>query len=100
MSDTVGADVLCDAARFARCDAGLADGIHECGLAVIDMAHEGDNRRAVVQFFDLWLLGFLGFGDYGNLMNATTFLAFFLFKRESVFGADFGRDLGFDCLID
>ena len=44
--DAVSADVLGDAAGFARRDAGLADRIHERGLAVIDVSHESDDRRA------------------------------------------------------
>ncbi len=42
----VGADVLGDAARLARGDFGRADRIEQRGLAVIDMAHDGDDRRA------------------------------------------------------
>ena len=38
--DRVGADVLGDAAGLARRDAGLADGIEQRGLAVVDVAHE------------------------------------------------------------
>ena len=44
--DRVGADVLGDAAGFARGDAGLADRVHQRGLAVVDVAHESDDRRA------------------------------------------------------
>ena len=44
--DLVGADVLGDAARFARDDVGVADRVEQRGLAVIDMAHDGDDRRA------------------------------------------------------
>ena len=36
--DAVRADMLGDAARFACRDAGLADGVHQRGLAVIDVA--------------------------------------------------------------
>ena len=42
----IGADVLGDAARFARDDIGLANGVEQRGLAVIDVAHDGDDRRA------------------------------------------------------
>ncbi len=42
----VGADVLRDAAGFACCHVGLADGVEQRGLAVIDVAHDGDHRRA------------------------------------------------------
>ena len=41
----VGADVLGDAARFAARDVGLADGIEQRRLAVIDVAHDRDHRR-------------------------------------------------------
>ena len=53
--DAVSADVLRDAAGFARGDARLADRVHERGLAVIDMAHEGDDRRAQLEFLGLRL---------------------------------------------
>jgi len=39
--DLIGADVLRDAARLARRDVGIAQGIQEGGLAVVDMAHHG-----------------------------------------------------------
>ena len=41
----VGADVLGDAAGLARDDVGLADGVEESRLAVVDVTHDGDNRR-------------------------------------------------------
>ncbi len=44
--DLIGADVLGDAAGFARRHIGRADGVEQRGLAVIDMAHNGDHRRA------------------------------------------------------
>ena len=44
--DLVGADVLRDAAGFACRDVGRADGIEQRGLSVIDVAHDGDDRRA------------------------------------------------------
>ena len=37
--------MLRDAAGLARCDIGLADGVEDRGLAVVDMAHDGHNRR-------------------------------------------------------
>ena len=42
----VGADVLRDAAGLARRDVGLADDVEQRGFAVVNMAHDGDNRRA------------------------------------------------------
>ena len=44
--DLVGADVLSDAARFARNHIGVANCVEQRGLAVIDMAHDRDDRRA------------------------------------------------------
>ena len=42
----VGADVLRDAAGFAGRDFGLADGVEQRRLAVVDVAHDGHDRRA------------------------------------------------------
>ncbi len=42
----VGADVLGDAAGLARGDVGLADGVEQRRLAVVDVTHDGDDRRA------------------------------------------------------
>jgi hypothetical protein len=42
----IGADMLGDAARLAGRDVGRADGIEQRRLAVIDVAHDGDDRRA------------------------------------------------------
>jgi hypothetical protein len=41
----VSADVLGDAAGFAGCDVGFANGVEQRGLAVIDVAHDGDHGR-------------------------------------------------------
>ena len=40
------ADVLRDAAGLGGHDAGLADGVEQRRLAVVDVAHDGDDRRA------------------------------------------------------
>ena len=45
--DLVGADVLGDAAGLARDDLGLADGVEQRRLAVVDVAHDRDDRRAL-----------------------------------------------------
>jgi hypothetical protein len=44
--DLVGADVLGDAARLARRHLRLPDGVQQRGLAVVDVAHDGDHGRA------------------------------------------------------
>ena len=41
----IGADMLGDAAGFARHHIGMAQRIEQRGLAVVDMAHHGDDRR-------------------------------------------------------
>ena len=43
-ADLVGADVLGDAAGLARGDVGGTDGVEQRGFAVIDVAHDGDDR--------------------------------------------------------
>ena len=43
--DLVGADRLGDAPRLARHHVGLADGVQQLGLAVVDVTHHGDHRR-------------------------------------------------------
>ena len=45
--DLVGADVLRDAAGLAGRDLGLAHGVEQRRLAVVDVAHDRDDRRAV-----------------------------------------------------
>ena len=44
--DVIRADVLRDAARLAARDVGLADGVEQRGLAVVDVTHDGDDRTA------------------------------------------------------
>src|SRR5690606_14763910 len=44
--DLVGADVLRDAAGLALDHVGVADAVEQLGLAVVDVAHDGDDRRA------------------------------------------------------
>ena len=43
--DLIGADMLGDAAGFAGDDIGVADRVEQRGLAVVDVAHDGDDRR-------------------------------------------------------
>ena len=44
--DLVGADVLGDAARLTGDDVGVADLVEQRRLAVVDVAHDRDDRRA------------------------------------------------------
>ena len=56
----VGADVLGNAAGFARRHVGFADGVEQRGLAVIDVAHDGDHGRAG----NFELVGVFGFENF------------------------------------
>ena len=47
----IGADMLGDAARLAAHHVGAAQRVEQAGLAVIDMAHDRDDRRARAQRF-------------------------------------------------
>src|SRR5437763_2509224 len=53
--DRVRADVLGDPAGLARRHVGLADGVEQRGLAVVDVAHDGHDGRAGRQIFRLVL---------------------------------------------
>src|SRR5215216_394345 len=47
--DLVGTDVLGDATGLAGDHVGVADGVQQLGLAVVDVAHDGHHRRAGTQ---------------------------------------------------
>ena len=47
----VGTDVLGDATGLALAHAGLADGVQQSGLAVVDVTHDGDDRRTLLEVF-------------------------------------------------
>ena len=53
--DAVCTDVLRDAAGFACGNVGLADGVEQGGLTVVDMAHDDDNRASRLEVFFLVL---------------------------------------------
>ena len=55
----IGADMLGDAAGLALGDVGLADGVEERGLAVVDVPHDGDDGRA-------WQQGLVDIGGAGE----------------------------------
>src|SRR5207237_3800887 len=97
LSDRASADVLTDPARFTSRDARLADCIHQRRVAVIDVAHERDDRTAQLEFF-LLLDHWRRWGDDHllDLVHAATFFAAFHLENEAVFLADLGRDLRLD----
>ena len=49
--DVIRADVLRDSAGFARDDVRLADVVEQRRLAVIDVTHDGDDRRTRLELF-------------------------------------------------
>lgn len=73
VTDLVSTDVLRNAAGFVAGDIGLTDGVEETRLAVVDVTHDGDDRRTSFQgfrciddFFDfrrIFRRGFHGNGD-------------------------------------
>ena len=76
--DVIGADVLRDAARLARGDLGAADVVEQRRLAVVDVAHDRDDRRTrqrlfggvhagLQRFFDL--VGLQHLGDVAHLLD-------------------------------
>ena len=99
--DRVGADVLRDAAGFARRDARLADRVHQRRLAVIDVAHESDDRRrAVLSSSSFSMTGGGGATTTcSTLVNAAAFFAAFHFENEAVLLANLRRDFRLDRLV-
>src|SRR5208337_4354151 len=92
----VSADVLGDAAGFAFGNMGFANVIEQRSFAVIDVAHDGDDRRA----WDFKLAGVFGFEDlFDGLVGDLLFVT-----DDSGGGAELGGDvfdhLGVEGLVD
>ena len=92
----VGADVLGDAAGFACRHVGFANGVEQRGLAVIDVAHDGDHGRT--RNFEL--AGVFGFENlFDGLVGDLLFVA-----DDGGGGAELGGDvlhhLGVEGLVD
>ncbi len=66
----VGADMLGDTAIFRRGDIRLANPVEQRGLSVVDVAHDGDNRRTRGQLhvllFDLHVFLHISFVGFAN----------------------------------
>ena len=66
--DLVSTNVLGDATGFSRGDAGLTDRIEEAGLAVVDVAHDGDDRGTANEMLEIFLFDHLD-GLLGRLFD-------------------------------
>ena len=99
--DAVGADVLRDAARFARCHAALANRIEKRGLAVVDMAHECDDGRARLKGLFLRFLRFLGNLDLDLLfVVALRSILLLPLENEAVLFTELGDRIELQRLVD
>ena len=88
----IGADMLGDAAGLLRDDVGGADGVEQRGLAVVDMAHDGDHGRARLAIFGVILRADEAFLDVG-LGDAPHGVAEFLGDELGGVGVDHIGDL-------
>ena len=86
-------DMLCNAACFALCYAGMTDGIQQRGFAVVNMPHYNNNGRSFLQLgFILFLLCAKGF--------LHDILFFLLLQNHVVFLCDGSRGIKIQCCID
>ncbi len=70
--DLVSADVLGDAAGLALADGGVADGVQQAGLAVVDVTHDGDHRRTDLEVLLATLV--LAVGEVEGLQQLAVFV--------------------------
>ena len=99
--DGICADALGDASGFAGGHLRASDGIEQGGLAVIDVAHEGDDRASELLGFGLLLdrLGGLD-NDLLLLVDTSSGDALLALEDKSVEVAELARDLGLHALVD
>ena len=90
--DLIGADMLGDAAGLLGHDIGRADCVEQRGLAVIDVAHDGYNRRARLEVFGVVLFTDEPFLDVG-LGHAPDGVSEFLGNQLGGIGVDHIGDL-------
>ena len=94
----VSADVLRDAAGLACGDIRLANHVEQRCFAVVNVTHDGDDRRARLEVFRLVLDIELNF-FFSRVNHAAAALAFFNFKTETVFRAKLLRNFFVNRLI-
>ena len=97
-TDGVSTDVLRDAAGLALDHVGVADGVEEGGLAVVDVTHDGDHGRTRLKVFILVLD--IELDLLLDRADAFAFGAFLQFKLESVLGRKLLGNRLVDGLID
>ncbi len=83
----IGADMLGDATGLTGSHGGLAQGIQQAGLAVVDMAHDGDDRRARLQIM-LFILLALQPDLHVGIRHAAGFMAEFAHHQLGGVGID------------
>ena len=71
-ADLVGADVLGDATGLALTHAGVTDGVEQSGLAVVDVTHDGDDRRTDLEIVLAALV--LAVGEVERLQQFAVFV--------------------------
>ncbi len=94
----VGADVLRDAAGFTPSDVRLANHIEQRCFAVVNVTHDGHDRRARFELFQFVLDVEFNFFDR-RVNHPAAALAFFHFKPETVFRAELLGDFFINRLI-
>src|SRR5258707_7035048 len=95
----ISADMLGNAAGFTGSDVGFANDIEQGGLAMVNMAHDRNDRRARNQVFGLVFDVEFDFLDW-RVDDAAAAFALFHFKAVPVIGADALGNSFVDSLID
>lgn len=85
MNELISTDVLGDSTRLARDDLGLSDIVADGGLALIDVTHDRDDRRAIhVKVNGLYDHDFRLLDDFDFLVESLVLVTLFTVKGEPV----------------
>ena len=99
--DLVGADLLGNAARFARRDVFLADPVHERRLAVVDVTEERDDRSAGLKSLgSVVRYEIVGVDSLQNRLRRRLVAGVLDSNLEAILLGDLRGDIGFDALVD
>ena len=91
IADLISPDMLRNAAGFVAGDIGLADSVEEARLAVVDVAHDGDDRRTSLE-------GFRRINDFFDFRRI--FRRCFFRDSDAEFIGNKGRRLKIQFLVD